>query len=124
MNNIEKSRGNLLLEFFSEEIPARMQLNSETQLQNLFNKSLRQRDIAFDSFKTYSGPRHLSIIIKNIELEQKDQEIEKRKKDWKPRKTNHNSGSIWKYSQTVGPAYEGAVTQPGAKDETHTYADI
>ena len=68
MNNMEKSRGNLLLEFFSEEIPARMQLNSETQLQNLFVKSLTQRDIAFESFKTFSGPRHLSIIIKSIEL--------------------------------------------------------
>ena len=78
MNNMEKSRGNLLLEFFSEEIPARMQLNSEIQLQNLFVKSLKQRDIAFESFKTFSGPRHLSIIIKSIELEQKDQEIEKR----------------------------------------------
>ena len=53
-----------------------------------------------------------------------DDEVEKRKLAWKPRKTNHNSGSIWKYSQTVGPAYEGAVTQPGAKNETHTYADI
>ena len=52
------------------------------------------------------------------------EEIEKRKKEWKPRQTNHNSGSIWKYAQTVGPAYEGAVTQPGAKKETHTYADI
>ena len=31
------------------------------------------------------------------------------------KKTNHNSGSIWKYSQTVGPAYEGAVTQPEQK---------
>ena len=78
MNNMEKSRGNLLLEFFSEEIPARMQLNSETQLQNLFVKSLTKRDIAFESFKTFSSPRHLSIIIKSIELEQKDQEIEKR----------------------------------------------
>ena len=78
MNNMEKSRGNLLLEFFSEEIPARMQLNSEIQLQNLFVKSLTQRDITFESFKTFSGPRHLSIIIKNIDLEQKDQEIEKR----------------------------------------------
>ena len=78
MNNMKKSRGNLLLEFFSEEIPARMQLNSEIQLQNLFVKSLTQRDIAFESFKTFSGPRHLSIIIKSIELEQKDQEIEKR----------------------------------------------
>ena len=72
------SRGNLLLEFFSEEIPARMQLNSERQLENLFVKSLSQRDMAFDSFKTFSGPRHLSIIIKNIELEQKDHKIEKR----------------------------------------------
>ena len=53
-----------------------------------------------------------------------DDEIAKRKKDWKRRTTNHNSGSIWKYAQTVGPAHEGAVTQPGAKEETHTYADI
>ena len=78
MNRMDKSLGNLLLEFFSEEIPARMQLNSEIQLQNLFVKSLTERDITFDSFKTFSGPRHLSIIIKSIELKQKDQEIEKR----------------------------------------------
>ena len=78
MNKMDISRGNLLLEFFSEEIPARMQLNSERQLENLFIKSLSQRDIAFDSFNTFSSPRHLSIIIKNIELIQKDQKIEKR----------------------------------------------
>ena len=53
-----------------------------------------------------------------------DEEIKKRKNEWKPRKTNHNSGTIWKYAQTVGPANEGAVTQPGAKAETHIYADI
>ena len=68
----------------------------------------------------------LSLLIEACKVDGivSDDEIEKRKNDWKPRKTNHNSGSIWKYSQTVGPAYEGAVTQPGAKDETHTYADI
>ena len=66
----------------------------------------------------------IDAVKGEINVTLSDQEIEKRKKDWKPRKTNHNSGSIWKYSQTVGPAYEGAVTQPGAKDETHTYADI
>ena len=53
MNNINLSRGNLLLEFFSEEIPARMQLNSERQLENLFTKSLTKRNMAFESFKTY-----------------------------------------------------------------------
>ena len=78
MNKMDISRGNLLLEFFSEEIPARMQLNSEKQLEKLFIKSLAKRDMAFECFKTYSGPRHLSIIIKNIELEQKDQKTDKR----------------------------------------------
>ena len=48
-----------------------------------------------------------------------DDEITKRKKEWKPRTTNHNSGSIWKYAQTVGPAHEGAVTQPGKRGNTH-----
>ena len=34
------------------------------------------------------------------------------------------SGALWKFSQTVGSARYGAVTHPGAKEETHTYADI
>tara|TARA_Y100000590_G_scaffold109536_1_gene124872 strand:+ start:187 stop:1914 length:1728 start_codon:yes stop_codon:yes gene_type:complete len=59
-----------------------------------------------------------------INVNLSEEEINKRKSEWKPRKTNHNSGTLWKYAQTVGPANEGAVTQPGAKGETHTYADI
>jgi dihydroxy-acid dehydratase len=51
-------------------------------------------------------------------------ELEKRRKGWKPRQHDYQSGTIWKYAQTVGPAYKGAVTQPGAKAETHVYADI
>ncbi|GAB5502961.1 dihydroxy-acid dehydratase [Pyruvatibacter sp.] len=47
-----------------------------------------------------------------------------RKKDWKPRKTDYNSGTLWKYVQLVGPARGGALTHPGAKEETHVYADI
>ena len=66
----------------------------------------------------------IDAIKGQINVSLTNEEIAKRRSKWKPRKTNHNSGSIWKYAQTVGPAYEGAVTQPGAKDETHTYADI
>ena len=66
----------------------------------------------------------IDAIKGEINVSLTDEEIAERKKEWKPRNTNHNSGSIWKYAQTVGPAHEGAVTQPGAKDETHTYADI
>jgi dihydroxy-acid dehydratase len=31
---------------------------------------------------------------------------------------------LWKYAQQVGPAYLGAVTHPGAKNEVRAYADI
>ena len=53
-----------------------------------------------------------------------DDELARRRKDWTPRKTNHQSGALWKYGEQVGPAYKGAVTHPGAAAETHTYADI
>jgi len=53
-----------------------------------------------------------------------DAEIEKRKKDWQPRKTNFGSGALWKYAQMVGPAVNGAVTHGGALSETNVYADV
>jgi dihydroxy-acid dehydratase len=53
-----------------------------------------------------------------------DAELEKRRKDWRPRKTNFGSGALWKYAQMVGPAVSGAVTHGGAFNETNVYADI
>ncbi len=41
-----------------------------------------------------------------------------------PRRNNYQSGCLWKYAQTVGDAEKGAVTHPGARAETHIYADI
>ena len=40
------------------------------------------------------------------------------------KKTDYNSGTLWKYAQTVGSSSKGAITHPGAEEETHTYADI
>jgi len=51
-------------------------------------------------------------------------ELLKRKKKWKPKKIEYNSGTLWKYSQSVGPAFKGAVTHPGASKEKKSYADI
>ena len=53
-----------------------------------------------------------------------DAELQERRAAWTPRGTDYNSGAIWKYAQTVGPAYLGAVTNPGGAAETHCYADI
>ncbi len=53
-----------------------------------------------------------------------DEELAARKATWQPRKTDYNSGAIWKFAQLVGPAEKGALTHPGASAETHVYADL
>ncbi len=59
-----------------------------------------------------------------IEVLISDEEMATRRAAWKPRPTDYNSGAIWKFAQTVGPAHLGAVTHPGGAAETHCYADI
>ena len=59
-----------------------------------------------------------------MDVKLSDEELEERRQVWKPRKTNYNSGALYKYAQLVGPARDGAVTHPGAKDETHTFVDL
>ena len=58
----------------------------------------------------------------NVNLSKK--ELVKRRKKWKPKKINFGNGTLWKYAQTVGPAYLGASTHPGGKKEVKCYADI
>jgi dihydroxy-acid dehydratase len=50
-------------------------------------------------------------------------ELAKRKSQWKPREHDYGSGYLWKYTQQVGTALNGAVTHPGGKGEKSCYAD-
>ena len=59
-----------------------------------------------------------------ISVDLSQAELDLRKSEWEPRETNYNSGTIWKYAQTVGSAETGATTHPGAKKETHVFADL
>ncbi|MDP9056813.1 MAG: dihydroxy-acid dehydratase [Pseudomonadota bacterium] len=59
-----------------------------------------------------------------IDLEVAEDVLAERRKDWKPRGNDYNSGALWRFAKNVGPAYQGAVTHPGAKAETHVFADI
>jgi dihydroxy-acid dehydratase len=59
-----------------------------------------------------------------IDLNVANEVLEERRKNWKPRQTDFQSGAIWRYAQNVGPAYKGAVTHPGGAAETHVFADI
>ncbi|WP_097091500.1 dihydroxy-acid dehydratase [Novosphingobium sp. Chol11] len=59
-----------------------------------------------------------------IDLKVSESVLAERQKNWTPRQNDYQSGALWRYAQNVGPAYKGAVTHPGAKTETHVYADI
>lgn len=59
-----------------------------------------------------------------IDLNVAPEVLEERRKNWRPRQTDYQSGAIWRYAQNVGPAYKGAVTHPGGAAETHVFADI
>lgn len=66
----------------------------------------------------------IDAVNGTIEVALSDTELAARAKEWKARTTDYQSGAIWKYAQTVGPARDGAVTHPGGAKETHCYADI
>ena len=59
-----------------------------------------------------------------LDVELTEEELAARREDWRPHRHDYQSGAIWRYAQTVGPAEKGAVTHPGGKAETHVFADI
>ena len=50
--------------------------------------------------------------------------LSQRRAAWRPRANGYGSGTLWRYAQNVGPAHLGAVTHPGARAESHVYAEI
>lgn len=67
---------------------------------------------------------HIDAVNGSISVDLADAELAERRKNWQPRKSDYNSGAIWRYAQNVGPARFGAVTHPGGRAETHVYADL
>ncbi len=59
-----------------------------------------------------------------IDLLVAEEVLAERRARWQPRVNDYQAGALYRYAQNVGPAYQGAVTHPGAKAERHVYADI
>jgi len=66
----------------------------------------------------------IDAVNGTITVDLDDDELARRKAAWTPRKTDYQSGALWKYAQQVGPARAGAVTHPGAHVEVVSYADL
>jgi dihydroxy-acid dehydratase len=67
---------------------------------------------------------HIDAEAGTIDLDVPEDVMATRRAAWVPRTNDYGSGALWRYAKTVGPAYKGAVTHPGAAAETHVYADI
>ncbi len=68
----------LLLELFSEEIPARMQRQAADDLARLMRAQLQEQGVALDRLETYAGPRRLTLVADGLPLSQADR-LEERK---------------------------------------------
>ncbi len=68
----------LLLELFSEEIPARMQSQAARDLERLVIGALTDRGLLFEAIKAFSGPRRLTLAIQGLPAKQPDLREEKK----------------------------------------------
>lgn len=57
-----------LLEFFSEEIPARMQLKAATDLKNQMETALVKEGLSFFGVKTFVTPRRLTCVVDGLDM--------------------------------------------------------
>ena len=68
----------LLLELFSEEIPARMQPRAAADLRRLAVDALKAEGLGFETAGSYVTPRRLALVIDGLPTRQPDRREEKR----------------------------------------------
>ena len=68
----------LLLELFSEEIPARFQESAEESLKKLFVDELFKNSVSFDTMGSFSTPRRLVLVVTGLPQTSKLEIEEKR----------------------------------------------
>ncbi|MFV1853031.1 MAG: glycine--tRNA ligase subunit beta [Thalassospira sp.] len=68
----------LLLELFSEEIPARMQARASEDLTKLVTDGLKAADLGFEAVEAYVTPRRLTLIVNGLPDKQPDLREERR----------------------------------------------
>lgn len=68
----------LLLELFSEEIPARMQARAAEDLKKLVTEKLKAAGLTFDSAEAFVTPRRLTLVVDGLPDKQPDVSEERR----------------------------------------------
>jgi glycyl-tRNA synthetase beta chain len=68
----------LLIELFSEEIPARMQVQAARDLDRMFRERLAEQGLLPEGLKTFSGPRRLTLVAEGLPEAQGDRHEERK----------------------------------------------
>lgn len=68
----------LLLELFSEEIPARMQDRAREALSSLAAAELQAAGLSFTRVRDYATPRRLTVVVDGLPTRQADRQVERR----------------------------------------------
>jgi len=62
----------MLLELFSEEIPARMQGNAARDLERMARDGLGKAGLISEGLKAFAGPRRLTLVVEGLPIAQPD----------------------------------------------------
>jgi len=68
----------LLLECFSEEMPARMQRGAEEQLVKRVSEALKEARLDHGAVTPFSSPRHLAVQVEGLPEQQPDMSVERK----------------------------------------------
>jgi glycyl-tRNA synthetase beta chain len=66
----------LLIELFSEEIPARMQGGAARDLERMAAERLKAAGLTFEALTTFAGPRRLTLVVEGLPKATPDREEE------------------------------------------------
>ena len=79
----------LFIELFSEEIPAKLQIDARQKIKQMIDEKLQKKEINFKSSKTFSTPKRLVFFIEGI-----SEKIKQKKKNYKGTESRCASKSI------------------------------
>ena len=68
----------LLLELFSEEIPARMQVQAARDLERMARERLAEQGFLPEAMTAFAGPRRLTLVIEGLPEAQADRTEERK----------------------------------------------
>src|SRR5215207_190936 len=98
----------LLLELFSEEIPARMQAQAARDLERMASEHLAGEGLIPEAVKTFAGPRRLTLVAEGLPAAQAD-----RREERKGPRANAPDQALQGFLRSTGLTREQLVERDG-----------